>query len=603
MCAAFEYIPREYPQSPGVYLMKDSSGRIIYIGKAKSLRKRLSSYFQAGRNQTVKTKVMLARIARIDTLLVSSEKEALLLEASLIKKHRPRYNIVLKDDKSYVLFRLNKKSDFPRLTMTRKVVRDGSAYFGPFTSAASARITWKLISKTFPLRKCTDSALGNRVRPCLYHHINQCLAPCVKEIDKETYREMVQQVEMLLSGRTGELIGNLKREMRAASDGLDYEKAALCRDQIRAVERTVERQVAVLPGSASLDIAAVAETGDGLGLGLVFVRQGRMLDQKIFFWPGLSLEDGPEVVQSFVSQFYRADRFIPGRIVVPFSPDSPALAEALTDLVGHLVKIETPSGSKEKELMLRARKIAGRASEKKDNSKTMLRDKLRLAKEPERIECVDVSHLGGRDVRVGQVVYENGRRNPEATRVYSFPELEGTSDDYAALAAWAGRRLESGPPWPDLVLIDGGVGQISAVQRGLSDAGADVSWELASIAKGPSRRAGELEDSIFRPGRKNHLNLKPGSPELLLLQRMRDEAHRFVIGRQRKARKKHILQSELMGLPGIGPKTARLLWDRFSSLDEMVEAGIEEIGSLPGIGKKKAENIRSALDDLKRSAE
>lgn len=602
MTQEYKFKVSNFSDSPGVYLMKDQAGHIIYVGKANSLRKRLSSYFQAGKNQTIKTKVMLSKLCRIDTLLVSSEKEALLLEASLIKKHRPRYNVVLRDDKSYVLFKLNKKNRFPRLTMTRKVVRDGSTYFGPFTSAASARITWKLLSKTFPLRKCTDSALKNRVRPCLYHHINQCMAPCVNDVDQEAYREMVQRVEMLLSGKTGELMGSLKREMLAASERLDFEQAAVFRDQIRAVEKTVERQVAVLDGAVDLDVASVAERAEGLGLGLLFVRQGRMIDQKDFFWPGLTLEDGPEVVRSFISQFYRADRFIPRRILVPFEPEGYSLSEALAEMAGHPVSVNAPSGSREKELMLRARKVARRASEKKETAQAMLKSKLRLENEPERIECIDASHLSGKDMRVGQVVYENGRRNPDATRVYSFPELEGSGDDYAALAAWAGRRIESGPPWPDLVLIDGGLGQISAVERGIEESAASVRWELAAIAKGPSRRAGELEDRIFRPGRKNPLNIKPGSPELLFLQRMRDEAHRFVIGRQRKARKKQVLHSELLGLPGIGPKTARLLWDRFPSLDAMVEAGIEEIAALPGIGKKKAENIRSALDDLKRNA-
>lgn len=603
----FEFRPADYPDTPGVYLMKDSGGKVIYVGKAKSLRKRLSSYFRQLEKHTPKTRILVSNIAAIDLLHTSTEKEALLLEASLIKKHHPRYNIVLRDDKQYVLFRLDKKNAFPRLSMTRKVVRDGSVYFGPFTSALAARATWKLLGKVFPLRKCSDGTFKNRVRPCLYHHIKQCWAPCTRDVDRDAYRALVTRVEMFLSGRTGEMIGKLEAEMREASDRLDYEKAAELRDQIRAVNKTVERQVAVLGRSLDRDVLGLAHTSSGLGLGVLFIRQGRLLDQKTFHWPGLGLEEGPEVLESFLSQFYKSTRFIPPRILLPLAPGNDALEEVLSERRHKPVHLAEPASREEKELLELARRVAAGALDRRSEPdiSELVQQSLKLPVLPERIESVDVSHLGGTGMRAGMVVYVDGRREPEASRLYSFPELEGSADDYGALAAWVKRRVESGPPWPDLVLIDGGKGQLAAVERGLEESGLSdedraAGWQLASIAKGPSRRAGELEDRIFRPGRKNHLPLKPGSKELLFLQSVRDSTHRYVIGGQRKARKKAVFNSELNSLPGIGPKTARLLWDAFESLERMASASAEELAAIPGIGKKKAESLAVVLKRLRK---
>ena len=603
MSQQFKFFAAEYPDTPGVYLMKNARGRIIYVGKAKRLRRRLSSYFQRSSGHTPKTRALVAQVASVDVLLTGTEKEALLLESGLIKKHRPRYNVVLKDDKQYVLFKLDKRSEFPRLQITRKVARDGAVYFGPFTSAAAARTTWKLLGKVFPLRKCSDHVFQNRVRPCLYHDIHQCFAPCVKPVDPALYAEQVHRVEMLLSGKSGELTAQLERRMAEASANLEFERAAELRDQIRAIRQTVEGQVAVVHDNRDRDIVGLGETGAGLGLGLLFIRQGRLLDQKTFFWPGLTLDEGPEAVASFLAQFYGPGRFIPPVIVAPFGEDDEALAQVLSDRRSARVRIVPPHTTQEKKLVDIARNVARQARESTESITARLRRALRLGEEPMRIECVDASHLGGSDMRVGQVVFEDGRRDKEASRLYAFPELEGTGDDYAALASWARRRVESGPPWPDLVLIDGGKGQLKAVEQALSECVEDTCWELASIAKGESRRAGELGDVIFRPGRKNPLNLKPGSAELLFLQMIRDEAHRFVLGRQRRARKQAVLSSEVTSLPGVGPKTARVLWDRFESLDAMIEADLEAIESLPGIGKKRGAKIHAALQALRRSRE
>ncbi len=596
----FKFFAADYPDTPGVYLMKNGRGRIIYVGKAKRLRRRLASYFQKNTGQTPKTNALVANVRQVDILLTSTEKEALLLENSLIKKHRPRYNVVLKDDKQYVLFRLDKQAQYPRLSITRKVVRDGSLYFGPFTSAAAARATWKLLGTVFPLRKCTKHVFANRMRPCLYHDIHQCPAPCVLEVNRDAYMDQVRRIEMLLSGKSGELIKSLRKKMTAAARLLQFEKAARYRDQIRAVKKTVEGQVAVIHDGRDRDVIGLSENEHGLGLGLLFVRQGRLLDQKHFFWPGLTLDEGPEVIDSFLLQFYRAGRYIPPLIVAPHEINNAVLAEILTDRRTDSVKIAAPQTVHEKKLLNIARQVARQAQEKKDTITARLQKALRLPNPPLRIECVDASHLNGTQMRVGQVVFEEGRRNKEASRIYAFPELEGSSDDYAALAAWAQRRITSGPPWPDLVLIDGGRGQLSAVQQTLAHCPPPTRWELTAIAKGPSRRAGELNDLIFRPDRTNPMPLKCGSPELLFLQKVRDTAHRFVLGQQRKARKKAVLGSELTSLPGIGPKTARTLWNHFPSLDSMTKADLTAIRALPGIGPQKAHQILTALKTLKK---
>ena len=603
----FEFVAVDYPKGPGVYLMHDARGRIIYVGKAKSLVKRLSSYFRGMDRHTAKTRAMVSRVAKVLTLSTATEKEALLLEASLIKKHRPRYNIVLRDDKSYILFRLTKNHDYPRLVMTRRVVRDGSAYYGPFTSGVAAKRTWKVLGRAFPLRKCADRAFANRVRPCLYHHIGQCLAPCVGGVSPADYAALVHRVELFMTGHVGEVLTQLEQTMLAASEALEFERAAKYRDQIRAIEATVERQAVVLNRRVDLDALAVAEAGDGLGLGLIFVRQGRMLDARTFHWPGLRMDDAPEAVAGFLAQFYWKTRFIPERILLPWPLDgADELADALAERRGGPVRLVTPRGAEQKRLVETARVNAAQAKPDEDTDTGLrLARALRLAEPPRRVECVDVSHLGGGGMRAGLVVFEDGAPHKDAYRTYTFPELEGSGDDYAALAAFATRRAASDEPYPDLLLIDGGRGQVGAVAEALDRAGAAGAFPIAGIAKatgekgkGPDRRAGALDDRIFVPARSNPLNIRPGSPELLFLQRVRDEAHRYVIGRQRASRKKTMASGELESIQGVGPKTARLLWDAFGSLDAMRDATLDDLKATPGLGAKRAAQLHKALQAL-----
>ncbi|EPR37415.1 UvrABC system protein C [Desulfovibrio sp. X2] len=589
--------PDEFSESAGVYLMKDAKGRILYVGKAKSLRRRLASYFRSPEDLAPKTRALMARVLSIDTLLTATEKEALLLENSLIKKHRPRYNILLRDDKQYLLFKLTKQTDYPRLTVARKAERDGAAYFGPFTSATDAKETWRLIGRVFPLRKCTDRTLHNRVRPCLYHYIGQCLAPCVNDVPRDEYAGLVEKVEMLLGGRSEELIRDLEARMREASAALAFERAAILRDQVRAVRRTLERQATVLPGGGDLDAAAVAPAAGGLGLCLLFVRQGRMIGQKTFFWPDLGPEDGPEAVAAALVQFYGPERLIPGLVLLPWPIEDETVEQVLAERRGAGISLRPPRSTVEKQLLDMARRNAAQAAPRQDQPglAEALARALHMAEPPGRIECVDVSHLQGEATRAGHVVFLQGEPARNENRAYALDDTGG--DDYRALGQWTERRLVSGPPWPDLVLIDGGRGQLEAVRRSLAEAGQEGLFALASIAKA-GRRAGELGDQIFLPGRKNPLPLRPGSPEMLFLQRLRDAAHAFVIGRQRRARRSGLMQSELLSLPGIGPKTAKLLWDNFASVEEMLAASEADLAAVPGLGRKKARVVHAALQSL-----
>lgn len=622
--------PTSLPTSPGVYLYKDSRGRIIYVGKARVLRRRILSYFRPEGLPT-KTRAMLAHAASLDVLTTTTEKEALLLESSLIKKHRPHYNIVLRDDKQYVLFRINLKHPFPRLEVVRKARRDGARYFGPFTSALAARETWKLLHRAFALRRCSDRAMKNRVRPCLYHHMGQCPAPCMQLVDSRQYYEAVHKVIELLEGKSAPLLARLRQDMEAASEALEFEAAARLRDQIRAVERTVERQATVLPGGGDMDVIGLFAADKGMALGVVFVRNGAMTDGRTFYWGGLCFEDAPELLWSFVEQYY-STMTPPPRILLPWlPPDSEdertpeedeaqraelqderacnrrdVLEQTLSERRGGAVRLVAPQHAKDNQLVDVAQSNAreeARRRERRDEQDILqqLAAALHLPERPQRIECVDVSHTGGRQTRVGMVVFEDARPLPPAYRSYAMPD---GGDDYGTLYQWVARRLESGPPWPDLLLIDGGRGQLQAVRRALEEAGQGELFALAAIAKArdedghADRRAGNVADRIFLPGRSNPLPLREGAPELLFLQHIRDTTHNFAIGRHRKARGKAALSGELMRLPGIGPATARLLWDHFASLEAMRAATEDDLRQLPGIGPGKARLLREKLRGL-----
>lgn len=609
--------PASIPTSPGVYLYKDAKGKVIYVGKARMLRRRVLSYFRPN-GLSAKTVAMINRAQSVDFLATTTEKEALLLEASLIKKHRPHYNIVLRDDKQYALFRLNTKHDFPRLEICRRTRRDGAKYFGPFTSALSARETWKLLNRAFSLRRCSDRMMKNRVRPCLYYHMGQCPGPCMGLIDRKEYHKNIRRVCDLLAGQSAPLLDGMNEEMLKAADAEDFERAAQLRDQIRAVEKTVERQAAVLPGAGDMDAIGLFEAEKGMALGIVFVRNGAVADGKAFYWPGLKYEDSPELLASFLNQFY-TQAAPPPRILLPWIPasdpeaetediwdDKSSLEQALSERREANVRIVAPQNAADNQLVDMAQANAREEAKRRQNQAPddllgRVGAALGLSGAPARIECVDVSHISGKQTRVGLVVYENGQPAKQDYRLYAMPD---SSDDYATLHAWVARRLESGEPWPDLLLIDGGRGQLASVAKAFEKADKAGLIPLAAIAKARNenghadRRAGNVADRIFLPGRANPLPFKEGSPELLFLQQVRDATHQFSIAGHRKARRSAAFSGELMRLPGIGPATARLLWDKFGSLEAMRNASEEDLLSIQGIGKNRAKALRQKLAAL-----
>lgn len=614
----YSYIPEYFPDSPGIYLMKDCYDRIIYVGKANSIRKRLLSYFREGKAASPKNAIMVKKIHKIDYLCTHTEKEALLLESSLIKKHKPKYNVVLRDDKSYILFKLDKNTDYPRLSLTRKVKKDGSLYFGPFTSAYSARQTLQVINRLFPLRKCRTTVFKNRTRPCLQYFIGRCLAPCVYQVSRDSYWDTVSQLELFLRGKPEKLIQTLEKEMYQDSANLEFEKAALKRDQIKAVQLTLEKQKVVSPLGIDIDVIGVTQIGQVTALGILFVRQGNLLDSKNFSWNNSSssevqqtkeknesetIEEKDDLLPSFLLQFYVPGKFVPKQIIVPWQIKDKGIEEILSDRRGQLVRVRPPKNKQEKELVelahINAREHTNRKG-KQDSHEDRLKRRLNLSSLPQRIEAIDASHLSGQGMIVGQIVYEDGGLKKEDYRIYSFPELEGTRDDYAALANWTKRRLNSSQPWPDLVLIDGGKGQLSAVDKTLKKQLAslgqniDEKWQLVSIAKAKE----EGQDTVFRPERKNPVALKPGSKELLFLQYLRDNVHRFVLSRQKKIRSRYFYNQRLINLPGIGEKTAKILWEHFGSLKAIREASLEDLEQVDGIGKKRAQNIQQSLRKL-----
>ena len=595
----YQFNPLDFPQVPGVYLMKDEQNRFVYVGKAKNIRSRLSSYFRSVQAQTSKTRVMLTRVSSVEYITTLSEKEALLLESSLIKKHRPRYNIVLRDDKQYVLFRLDKKAPYPALELTRSVKKDKSLYFGPFTSALAARQTLKVINRLFMLRKCGHKKFRNRVRPCLQHFIKRCPGPCCLEVSPEDYGMEVRRLEMFLSGRSGELLRRLEKDMRRAALELKFEKAALIRDQVSAVRQTTQAQSVVFPGMGDMDVFVPVQVSGGLGIGILFVRQGKVLDSRNFFWPEQDFEESDidlsGVAAGLLSQFYGPDKFIPEKIVLPRKVHDPALEQLLAEYRKGKVRLTGARGEGMKGLLNIARdNCLEHVREKMRAGRLSLARVLRLEQEPERIECIDVSHLSGRSTRVGVVVFADGEPRRQDYRTYGLSGV-APGDDYQAMREFMRRRSRSSMPWPDLLLIDGGRGQLGCVHRVLQELGLEGSFALAAIAKAGKRSGSGANDQLFIPGRRNTLPVRRNSPELLFLQKIRDEAHRFALHSMHKSRRKSSVSSGLENIPGLGPKRVRALWDYFGDLHRILNATEEQLKQVPGFGPERARKTELAL--------
>lgn len=598
---------RTISTDPGVYLFKNQNGGILYIGKARSLRRRLLSYLRLQDSLPIKTQAMLKHAYSIHTIHTTTEKEALLLEANLIKKHKPKYNIVLRDDKQHVLFCIRKGTPYPRVEIVHRPNQKNAQYFGPFTSSAGAKATWKVLHSTFPLRRCTDRELKNRATPCLYYHMKQCLAPCVFNVPKEEYEEYIAKVKMLLHGKGSTLINQLNDEMELASERLEFEKAILLREQMYAIQKTVEKQAVILENAASLDVIAIAEIENGIGLALVLIREGRLMDSLQYYFPSLTLEDSNEIIYSFISQYYTEARDVPDSILIPhISEESEHQYTLLEDIIlkedstkVHIIEARTPIEYKLIDIARsNARNVTVRSTDR--NLSSVLAELVDSQKPILRIEAVDVSHTSGSHTRVGVVVFEEGKDTPIDYRTYTIEDANG--DDYKALHLWIMRRIENTEfSYPDMLLIDGGKGQLSVIERSITEALGIVPFSLVAITKARTedgrsdRRAGNIADRLFIPNRSNPLAVKHGSPELLYLQKIRDTVHDYALGRHRKAHANAMLTSELERIKGIGTKTIGRLLERFQSVRGIANATVEELQTVQGISEQKAKEIKNHL--------
>ncbi len=599
---------RHIPSAPGVYIYRDADGSVLYVGKAKDLRKRVRQYFTGG--QQHRTALFVPLIDTVQTIVAGSEKDALLLENTLIKRYRPPFNVDLKDDKSYPCFRVTVQEEYPRLEITRKLVRDGSVYFGPFTDARAARATLNWLEKAFPLRRCRGAAAGGRGRagrPCLDFQMGRCLGPCAGEISRERYGQIVQELLDFLKGNGKKVVGTLEKRMKEASRERRYEEAALLRDRIRAVETVLQKQDMVGNPGEDVDILGFAVSGSTGVLTCLFVRSGMLVGKADTLFR--ATEGTSPFMEAFLTRHYREGVLPPPVILCPSGIDfTQAHEEILSELAGRKVRIRIPSRG-------RGRRLAALASE---NAVQSLKEHTRregeargltadLAKvlgmrtPPSRIECVDISHTSGRETYGSTVVWEKGSLVKDQYRLYTIRSGEGQPDDYAALSEILHRRFQGSSstvlPRPDLFLIDGGKGQLSRAVRTLGDLGVE-GVSLAAISKArAARRSGAegVNDEIYLPDRLNPLRMPAHSPALHLLQRLRDEAHRFALASHRRRRSKDDLLSRLDGIEGVGPVRRKALLTHFRSVQEIQASPVEELAGIRGFNMSLARRIKEKL--------
>jgi len=580
------------PQAPGVYLFKDQKGGILYVGKAKDLRKRVRTYVQ-GREQDIKTSIMLAKVGQIDHIATRTEKEALILEDTLIKEHHPRYNIQLRDDKRYPLLRLSIQERFPRLSVVRRTREDGALYFGPFPAATSMRETLRVIHKAFPLRRCSATQFAHRSRPCLNFQMNRCLAPCCNEVSEETYNRIVEEVRLFLEGKSNLLAEELRKRMDQEAAALRFEEAARIRDRLAALERITERQKVIAQDSSHRDAVGMARQGGKVGIQVLFIRDGRLLGGRFFSIKDAGLPD-QEVISTFLHQFYKEGQFIPQEILVPFSlEDAPVLEEVLGEQGKKKVQLHHPrKGSQGNDLIQMAEENAAgklRGQLKGEDALQEMQKRFSLAHTPARIEGFDISNLGGGLAVGSQVVFEDGEPAKSRYRRYRIKTVQGM-DDYAMLYEVLVRRLRRGKEegdLPDLLLIDGGKGQLNValeVLKELKIEGVDV----LSLAK---KREPAEEEKVFLPNKKEGIPLRSSSPASQLLQRVRDEAHRFAIAYHTNLRSKAGLSSLLAEIPGIGAERRRSLLKHLGGLEGIMQATSEELAQAPGMTSALAQQV------------
>jgi len=595
------------PNSPGVYLLRDAAGTILYVGKAANLRHRVRSYFGAGQKLSPKLLRMVHKVADIDFYVTGSEQEALILELNLVKRHHPRYNVRLKDDKTFPYLKITVQEEWPRVYFTRRLEQDGSRYFGPFASAKSVRQTLKVIRGIFPFRYCSKKINGTDTRGCLEYHMGRCLGPCLGAVSREEYGEVIKQVIMFLEGKREKVARQLQQKMVRAAQGQHFEKAALYRDQLEAMVRVVEGQKIAATVSGEQDVIAFAQDGDRAYVQVFFIRNSKLTGRESFLLQGTQQEAPARIMASFIKQFYSSSPTIPPRLLLQHAAeDMPVLKEWLASKRGGRVIIQVPARSSKKQLVdivaenarqgLEQLKIKQfTAPREAEAALAMIETELQLPGLPRRMEAYDISDVQGKAAVGSMVVFENGRARPAHYRRFKIRTVAG-ANDYAMLQEVLRRRfarLSEGTAlpeaWalvPDLVLIDGGKGQLNAAREVLAELGLN-SIPVASLAK--------ENEEIFIPGKSRPIVLARSSPGLHLLQRIRDEAHRFALGYHQRLHKKESFVSAFDEVPGIGPKRKRALLKKFGSVQAIREAPVGELASTPGMTENLARKVKEHL--------
>ena len=611
---------RATPAKPGVYIMRGRSGAVLYVGKAAKLRNRLRSYFAKKANHPSKIREMVKRVADFEYIVAESEQEALLLECNLIKQNKPPYNARLKDDKSYPFIKVDLTEDFPQVYITRTVKRDGSRYFGPFASASSVRRTLALLKKLFPYRSCTKTITGNDPRPCLDFYINRCVGPCIGAVDKDQYRDVIDQVFLFLEGKADRILKSLESRMIEASETLEFEKAASVRDQIQAIEKVHEGQKVLHLSSETLDLIALATDGDEAWMEVFFVRQGKLVGRDHFIMTSTNNDTPSEILSAFVKQFYEVNPYVPPRILVQNElMDTEAIEAWLSEKRRSRVRIYVPQRGEKRRLM---RMVAENASEGMEQRRVQaaaeegalgrameeLQEALNLPTLPRRMECYDISNTQGSNPVGSMVVFEEGKPKSSDYRKFQIKAVDGI-DDYSMMREMLTRRFRrladpksqvaeidetdrgesKGQAWehaPDLVLIDGGKGHLGAALQVFLELGI-TSIPLASLAK--------ENEELFVPQTPEPIVLPRTSPALFLVQRLRDEAHRFAITYHRQRRSKKSTTSALDHVPGIGPKRRQMLIRQFGSVQGVREATLEDVAAVPGMTLTLASKVKEWL--------
>ena len=625
----FDHRLRVTPERPGVYIMKDSREKVLYVGKASNLRSRLRSYFVSSETLSPKIQKMASRVADFEFIVTDSEAEALILECTLIKQFRPHYNARLKDDKTYPYLKIDLAEDFPQVYITRRVLQDGARYFGPFATAGSVRKTMDLLKKLFPYRSCTKAITGTDPRPCLEYYINRCVAPCIGNASKQEYHKVIQQVIMFVEGKTEEVVEGLQHKMAEVSQALQFERAAVLRDQIRAIQRvTDEQRIKVASaGTHDLDAIALSLAKDEAWVEVFFVRQGKLVGRDHFMMNGTQDDSPSRILGEFVKQFYQSAATIPRRLLLQHPLEEEHLVrQLLKDKRGSSVVLVCPKRGEQRKLVEMVTQNAAQGlsqmrvkwlsnNDAIQQALTQLQEELNLPEPPRRMECYDISNIQGSNAVGSMVTFEEGQAKPTHYRRFRIKTVEGI-DDYAMMQEVLRRRFgrlaavkgkgegrhkvstdsnskrphtANDETWgivPNLVLIDGGKGHLSAALEVFLELGIDF-IPLASIAK--------ENEWLFLPHTPEPIILPRTSQALYLVQRIRDEAHRFAITYHRKLRSKRSVSSSVDMIRGIGPKRKRVLLRKFGSLKAVKEAGVDEIAAVPGMTRSLAIRLKQIL--------